>query len=212
MSTEFKVGQVVYGDDFARLPVGSKIQSLGSKIQSLAAFPAHFTKVSSGNTWAYTDGAGKTDSTVFLDVGGPGRTLIYLPEPEDTDDVEPEPLKEGDWVQVWAKIEDVDRDSEGEVTVRLPREWGMENAEYVLADAIVRPSAGDLPPWATRKTEEPTGLGAVVVVNTNGWKWVRSRPGFAEPWTEVGGPGQRRWGDFPEDVEVLSEGWTGGAS
>ena len=73
-------------------------------------------------------------------------------EPEDKADlyVEPEPLKAGDWIQVWARVddnEDVDVAVEsGHTRLRLfmADDWfhaGVRN------DAIVRPDAGQVPPW-----------------------------------------------------------------
>lgn len=70
-------------------------------------------------------------------------------EPEDKDDlyVEPEPLKEGDWVQVWAKF--VREDNLGALVVATPTGAGGEGCRntYASPDAIVRPDAGQVPPW-----------------------------------------------------------------
>lgn len=68
-------------------------------------------------------------------------------EPEDKDDlyVEPEPLKEGDWVQVWAKF--VREDNLGALVVATPTGAGGEGCRntYASPDAIIR--TNDAPPW-----------------------------------------------------------------
>lgn len=80
------------------------------------------------------------------------RHLPDAPEPEDTDDPEPEPLKEGDWVQVWAQVNRLR--SDGDTVIRFF--YGVKHAdgtpkdhydERVRNDAIVRPAAGQVPPW-----------------------------------------------------------------
>lgn len=73
-------------------------------------------------------------------------------ELEDKDDlyVEPEPLKEDDAVLLWARVVDAKPDSDGEVEVSLRRADGYQTSyatTYTLPDAIVRPDAGQVPPW-----------------------------------------------------------------
>lgn len=70
-------------------------------------------------------------------------------EPEDKDDlyVEPEPLKEGDWVQVWARIERPEVDEDGEILLVFRAGDGGDASGYAHPDAIVRPDAGQVPPW-----------------------------------------------------------------
>lgn len=212
MSAQFEVGQQVAGDDYTRLPVGSKVQF--AKCDPL-------TKVAEDAWRGQGDGAypdAEMASCVMprtLTRLGDGladweRELLAEVDAEDKDDlyVEPEPLKEGDWCLVWAEVQGSEW-SDDTTPVHLP--VPDPDLIFVPRDAIVRPDAGQVPPWV-KAVEEPAGLGAVVVVNTNGRKWVRSRPGYADPWQQVGGDGQRRWSDFPADVEVLSEGWTDGAS
>lgn len=72
-------------------------------------------------------------------------------EPEDKDDlyVEPEPLRKGDAVLVWVTV-DGRVDSDGDVRLK-PAFFGevdptMEHF-YSRSDAIVRPDAGQVPPW-----------------------------------------------------------------
>lgn len=73
-------------------------------------------------------------------------------EPEGATDayVEPEPLKEGDWVHVWAQVDNAQPDMDGDLTVTVPMGVGnVESGVYVRPDAIVRPDAGQVPPWVT---------------------------------------------------------------
>lgn len=71
-------------------------------------------------------------------------------EPEDATDayVEPEPLKEGDWLLVWARVDNAEPDEDGEIllyTGRPPSNGALYAAPD--SDAIVRPDAGQVPPW-----------------------------------------------------------------
>ena len=79
------------------------------------------------------------------------------PRNEDTD-VEPEPLKEGDWVQVWAQV-NRRADSDGDLLL-ISSAYGeaapSSTKFYARSDAIVRPSAGQVPPWV--KPERCTSL------------------------------------------------------
>lgn len=80
---EFKVGDTVRGDDYARLPVGARAQYERAS--------ASIVKVAA-DRWVYR-GEGVTDPSTCP------RTITHLPdasEPEDKDDlyVGPEPLKE----------------------------------------------------------------------------------------------------------------------
>lgn len=72
-------------------------------------------------------------------------------EPEDKDDlyVEPEPLKAGDWALAWVRIEAPKPDKDGDVSVSVPLATvsEIESGVYFRADAIVRPDAGQVPPW-----------------------------------------------------------------
>lgn len=164
---EFVVGQQVSGDDYERLPAGTKIQSA-------AARDAYFTKVAASNAWTYTDGMGNTDSPAALDEAGPARTLTHLPdapEPEDTDDVESEPLKEDQHVLVWARVLDAKPDGDGEVEVSLHRADGYQTSyatTYTLPDAIVRPDAGQVPPWVKPRRTEAEVLAEVMGCDNHG--------------------------------------------
>lgn len=63
--------------------------------------------------------------------------------------VEPEPLKEGDWVQVWAQVNRL-ADDDGDLLLvsRAYGEAAMTSRKfYTRSDAIVRPDAGQVPPW-----------------------------------------------------------------
>lgn len=79
--------------------------------------------------------------------------IVHLPEhaePEDKDDlyVEPEPLKEGDWVLVWAKVEDEQYiNTESNVLLSVVDIDDAPGNVWARYDAIVRPSAGQVPPW-----------------------------------------------------------------
>lgn len=81
-------------------------------------------------------------------VNGAAHTLWWR---EDRfEKVEPEPLKEDDAVLLWARVVDAKPDSDGEVEVSLRRADGYQTSyatTYTLPDAIVRPDAGQVPPW-----------------------------------------------------------------
>jgi hypothetical protein len=145
-------------------------------------------------------------------------------EPEDATDayVEPEPLKEGDHVLVWAKVVDPKPDSDGDLEVVLGRAPGGmvdELEAYVRADAIVRPDAGQQPPWLVEpEVEQPTGLGAVIEAIRPGdvipSRFVRHYALVTHPgkrWVSVGGT-RYSWADL-ENPKVIAPGYTeGGAS
>ena len=71
------------------------------------------------------------------------------PSVDNSEDLtEPEPLKEGDWALVWAQIDVSRPDGDGDLRVNIPAACagGYDNA-FVRSDAIVRPDAGQVPPW-----------------------------------------------------------------
>lgn len=149
---EFKVGQTVSGDDFAYLPRGTVVAGPGVPTRRKDALGMWVTR-DSGHPAAVPD-KGMAMS----------RTITYLPdsaEPEDKDDlyVEPEPLKEGDWCLVWAQFDTVEPDDDGDVTVDVPGS-GL-GTQYVRADAIVRPDAGQVPPWITAEQDEAKAISAI---------------------------------------------------
>lgn len=89
-------------------------------------------------------------------------------EPEDKDDlyVEPEPLKEGDAVLVWAMVTDPKPGEFGLTSVRL---HGDDEDVYAYPGHVVRPDAGQVPPWLVLSPlEEPKGIGAVVEAEVRG--------------------------------------------
>lgn len=139
-------------------------------------------------------------------------------EPEDKDDlyVEPEPLKEGDWCLIWAQFDTVEPDDDGDVTVDVPGS-GL-GTQYVRADAIVRPDAGQVPPWV-KPAEEPLNIGAVIADRDDAvWARVATGDPGGPWWTRASeGPEEsmtypHHWGDLSVH-EVLSEGYMdGGAS
>jgi hypothetical protein len=202
---EFKVGQVVSGDDYARLP----IDAVTSGIRKVGE-----------HEWRYNEGAGAP----MFDAPYASRILTHLPEvpePEDTDDVEPEPLadweralldeadediayiedeplKEGDWVQVWAQY--VTSYDSGELHLRVSGAGG-----YVAAhpDAIVRPSAGQVPPWV-KPVEEPATLGSVAFCE-EGSVFVRVDLYGKQPWMRSAFDERRAWDEIPA-VERVVEG------
>jgi hypothetical protein len=158
MSTQFKPGDTVRGDDYARLPIGAKtVWKHCADSDGLPAEKVNF------NAWREGTGLSapiRTDAEMSLP-----RTITHLPDatqPEDATGayVEPEPLKEGDAVLVWAKVE-----REGDDKNNFYVSVGSEDLDWrkawVDTAAIVRPDAGQVPPWV-KAIEEPMGLGAVV--------------------------------------------------
>jgi hypothetical protein len=151
---EFKVGQMVSGNDYARLPVGTRVED---------KYGPALVKVE-GDAWRYANDpdAISHPSSDWSDA----RTIARLPdapEPEDKADlyVEPEPLKEGDWVQVWAQVVDGRPDGEGEIEIRSLRASDRYYSTYTLPDAIVRPSAGQVPPWLEVERAEAKAISAI---------------------------------------------------
>lgn len=92
--------------------------------------------------------------------------IVHLPEhaePEDRDDlyVEPEPLKEGDWCLAWVQVDNPRANDDGNIMVAIPRVnrfWLMAN---IQPDAIVRPSAGQVPPWLEVERAEAKAISAI---------------------------------------------------
>lgn len=209
MSAEFKVGQQVSGEDFASLPVGTVVEHHSGVVRTKTADgrwvpePAHFLKLPD-------------------DVIESQRTITHLPdaaEPEDKDDlfVEPEPLKEGDWCLVWARIERPEVDEDGDIPLVFRAGDGGDASGYAHPDAIVRPSAGQVPPWV-RPVEEPLNIGAVIADRDDAvWARVATGDPGGPWWTRASeGPEEsmtypHHWGDL--DVRsVLSEGYMGGGA
>lgn len=75
------------------------------------------------------------------------------------DATEPEPLKEGTPVLVWAVVERPEIDSDGEVLLQMHGDGGGNGYAYTRPDAIVRPTDGATPPWV--KEEKPVRCGSV---------------------------------------------------
>ena len=135
-------------------------------------------------------------------------------QPEDATDayVEPEPLKEGRWYQVWAKF--VREDKLGALVVATPTGADGEGCRntYAHPNAIVRTE--DAPPWV-KPVEEPMGLGAVVEARQPEFfgrtRFIRRHPSGGQPWQSPGGS-HYDWEHLGEPV-VLSDGYVdGGAS
>jgi hypothetical protein len=135
-------------------------------------------------------------------------------EPEDKADlyVEPEPLKEDQNVLVWARVVDAKPDSDGEVEVSLRRADGYDTSyatTYTLPDAIVRPDAGQVPPWV-KPVEEPMGLGAVVEADAPAvlaTAFVRTGLDESHPWCMGTTRAYYSWDEL-KNPRVLSEGIT----
>ena len=145
------------------------------------------------------------------------------PEPEDATDAydEPEPLKEGDWVQVWAQISRPRSGSDTECRFF----FGVKNAdgtpkdsydERVRNDAIVRP-ADEVPPWV-KPVEEPLNIGSVVADHGDAvWARVATGDPGGPWWTRASeGPEEsmtypHHWGDLSVR-EVLSGGYVDGSA
>lgn len=121
---------------------------------------------------------------------------------EDADDVEPEPLKEGDWCLVWMKYERTDNLHIVHASLTEPSGVGRE--VYVHPDAIVRPAAGDLPPWV-KPIEEPTTLGTVVFCE-EGSVFVRVHAYGKKPWARSGFDEHRSWDEIPTVERVVRGG------
>lgn len=139
---EFVVGQQVSGNDYERLPVGSKVKIDGDSFFSHTKIADNRWRSDIGKEWPNAQ------------LAGFHRTLTHLPdaaEPEDKADlyVEPEPLKAGDWALAWVRIEAPKPDKDGDVSVSVPLATvsEIESGVYFRADAIVRPDAGQVPPW-----------------------------------------------------------------
>lgn len=121
---------------------------------------------------------------------------------------EAEPLKEGDWVQVWAQVHEFKSESLASVEIKMRHGNTFEVVPH--PDAIVRPSAGQAPPWV-KPIEEPTADYAIV---RDGFRtYVRmpadqlSLPNRSTPWALAGGDIHVKWEDLGERVVV-----SGGAS
>lgn len=136
---EFKPGDKVRGKDYARLPIGSvATHSSGTTI----------TKIGPDEWVGDWDADDRLPSNLLITE----RTLTRLgdgthAEPEDKDDlyVEPEPLKAGDAVLVWVRV--AGTDYLDEVDVQFSRIDDSTESQLVRADTIVRPDAGQVPPW-----------------------------------------------------------------
>ena len=153
MSTqEFKVGDIIRNDDYDRLPIGASVTvGLGFAV---------WTKAPDG-LWRDASDVVAADGEIKRF----NRTLTYLPEhaePEDATDayVEPEPLKEGDWVQVWAQVSQADPDEEGDVHL-----WAGEKREY--SGFYLKPDSPGIirtdstPPWVKVEDVEAKAISAI---------------------------------------------------
>lgn len=151
---EFKVGDIIRNDDYDRLPIGSVVR--------LGLGFATWTKASDG-LWRDASEVVAADGEIKRF----NRTLTHLPdapEPEDTDDVEPEeelavwekallaevdvepePLKEGDALLIWARVRGFADDRAVHVDITTRHAHALRLVPH--ADAIVRPDAGQVPPW-----------------------------------------------------------------
>ena len=147
---EWVVGQQVSGDDYKRLPVGSVVNEIWKKVAP--------------NDWRNANFADQRlmDEGLYND-----RTLTHLPDatrPEDATDayVEPEPLKEGDAVLVWAKVVDPERDDLGDFAIDVMYGATFDRT-FARIDAIVRPDAGQVPPWV-KPAEDPEPSASEVIM------------------------------------------------
>ena len=99
------------------------------------------------------------DSIGWLKLQGHGRNFyasnFEKVGPEDKADlyVEPEPLKEGDWVQVWAQVEEqpAEVDEPGDMWLSIPYDsHGHMASTYVASFNIIR--TDDTPPWVKEES------------------------------------------------------------
>ena len=92
---------------------------------------------------------------------------VTAPSVDNSEDAtEPEPLKVGDAVLVWARVGTADVRGMRVFTVDAT---GGEWDAMTRPDAIVRPDAGQVPPWLVLPPlEEPKGIGAVVEAEVRG--------------------------------------------
>jgi hypothetical protein len=88
---------------------------------------------------------------------------ITATQPEDATDayVEPEPLKEGDAVLVWARVDKTGL--AGGTRVYLLDSGEGEWDAITSNDAIVRPSAGQVPPWINVATANVAAIARVLM-------------------------------------------------
>lgn len=121
---------------------------------------------------------------------------------------EPEPLKVGDAVLVWGKVDGgLDGQNVYVAFGSEPLGWA---GRWVEPDAIVRPAEGQTPPWVEEpeRPAEPIGLGAVVEATQPEFVGrsllVRNKMPSEQPWRSPGG-NHYAWSDLG-DPEVLSEG------
>jgi hypothetical protein len=145
------------------------------------------------------------EDEAVADVVGPN-AVLFVPdgafdatEPEDKADlyVEPEPLKEGDWAQIWVMV--LKPDLIGEVwKVALDGEASKE--AYVRSDAIVRPDAGQVPPWL--KPAQCTSL-TLTTSLTSFWRCDKNEHGDDEPHKSMTG---ERWTTEQEVGRITESG------
>lgn len=186
MSAQFEVGQQVAGDDYDRLPVGTEVQ--------IEPYEVGFIKTRNG--WLL---GGDPRHPMSVHDRHMTRFIAALPvpvdhlpdatEPEDKDDlhVEPEPLKEGDWCLVWGQVDKVESPAGSFVSIGRSGE-----RRYFAANAIVRPDAGQVPPWV--KPVRCTSL-------------LRMSDGFIVVQCE-GPTGHQHERDIPKDHEAGEWIWT----
>ncbi len=121
-------------------------------------------------------------------------------EPEDETDayVEPEPLKEGDAVLVWAKVVDPERDALGDFAIDVMYGATFDRT-FARLDAIVRPDAGQVPPWV--KPAQGTSL-----VRAVGGEYIRCELGSHPPGTLHSRVGGFSWTENDKGVGRITEG------
>lgn len=188
VESEFVVGQQVSGSDYERLPVGSKVAYMDCP---------PLTKVAE-DAW---EGEDLSSYSHDHELRIP-RTLTYLgdgthAEPEDTDDVEPEPLKEGEddkRIGAWERVADhpIFRPCYAE-------ERPLIDAVMAKLDRIYSEGASPMRP------EEPTILGAVVFSESHGKIWTRASNDPNEPFAWAGNRDRCwfNWRQLPDDVAVV---------
>lgn len=122
----FRVGDMIEGTDYDCLPVGAEVAGEWTRTGP----DANDWTASDGHRWAARSGPRAP------------RPLTHLP-----DATQPEPLKGGDWVQIWAKVHDPSPKDGELVALRVRIRGGGMAIAYTTDDAIIRPDAGQMPPW-----------------------------------------------------------------
>jgi hypothetical protein len=188
---EWVVGQQVSGDDYERLPVGSVVE-YGNVFVRTKVAPNHWTRNDGHDAPAANlDMSFLADATLthLPDATQPTSVRVSGGAETDSADVEPlsepsvdnsehltepEPLKEGDWEPVIQPLE-VDDWALAWVQIlpsgqALANGWdyrvaigGTQATSFIRADAIVRPDAGQVPPWVNVATANVAAIARVLM-------------------------------------------------